>query len=570
VEDLVDNTIECFFIGHNEIPFDQYEKDLRTMGTHSGAYRELNLNFIMYNNKPYSATEIFNLFNNDEAHHLQKSQKSSMCRHLKSYSTFSNAIAYLGTYLNRRGYTFDYVNSFRDEQEKLAEKLVSRKILTIAIITTFYISPLPIIEIIKFIKKYNQTAKIVVGGPFVFTKYRTLETPELHYLLNMIGADIYVNSFQGEATLSAIINSLKNNKPPDNIPNIYFKSGGGLISTPIQKENNLLAENLVNWNLFAGDLTKSVNVRASISCPFSCAFCGFPERAGKYQALGAEKIEKELNMIDETGTIKSVTFIDDTFNFPVSRFKDTLKMIIKNRYRFKWRSNLRCQFVDEELVELMKKSGCEGVFLGIESGNNTILKNMNKAAKVEKYLEGIELLKKHEIFTYGSFIIGFPGETDATAMDTLNFIKESELDFFQVLQWYCEPITPIYRQKEKYGLTGENFEWQHKTMNAAEAADWVEKIFLSVEKSAWIPQYNFSLDNFLDTQTGEMKIEILKNFLRAFSQGIKEKLKNPLQKEISFKLIKQLKQACEIGNQNSKSINEKTIGVDKEQVKFNF
>ncbi len=59
----------------------------------------------------------------------------------------------------------------------------------------------------------------------------------------------------------------------------------------------------------------------------------------------------------------------------------------------------------------MAQSGCKGVFLGIESGSPHILKLMIKAATIEKYADGMKLLREHDILTFGSFIVGFPGET---------------------------------------------------------------------------------------------------------------------------------------------------------------
>jgi radical SAM superfamily enzyme YgiQ (UPF0313 family) len=75
-------------------------------------------------------------------------------------------------------------------------------------------------------------------------------------------------------------------------------------------------------------------------------------------------------------------------------------MMIKNKYEFKWNSFFRCQFADREVVELMKESGCEGVFMGIESGSDKILENMNKASRIEKYYEGIALLKEYDIYPW--------------------------------------------------------------------------------------------------------------------------------------------------------------------------
>lgn len=526
--------IDCFFIGLNQIEFEEYEKSVRKMGLHSGAYRDLDKNTIQCNNKIYSAADIFNLFCLD----------NGAVEPIKKVETFSAGIAYLGTYLHGRGFTFDYVNSFQDEKEYLKEKLQRENILAIAILTTFYVTPLPIVEIIKFIKTYNQTAKIIVGGPFVSTRHRTCTDAELNYLLNSLDADVYVNSSQGEAALVKIISSLKSGSPFHRINNIYYKSGEEYAATPLLREDNKLGENMVNWDLFADRVEQFVNVRTCISCPFSCSFCGFPEHAGKFQTAEVDVLEQELNRLNKIKSVRSVNFVDDTFNVPAKRFKDILRMMIKNDYSFNWSSFFRCQYADREMVEMMKDSGCEGVLLGIESGNSQILENMNKAASVEKYYQGITLLKEYGIPTLGNFFIGFPGETEKTVQDTVKFIKNSGLDYYRTQLWYYEPITPIARQKDKYELSGESFEWRHKTMDTQKACDLIDEIILTLEEPARYPQYYFDYDNVIQLTHKGLTIDQVKKYLKSFDNAVKEKLRNPSRKEVSFQAITRIKESC--------------------------
>lgn len=534
----MEKTIDCLLIGHNEMDFAQYERNIRDMGLNSGAYRDLNLNFIRFNNRPYSITEIFNIF-----YYQDKNQDNL----LNVVESFSAAIAYLGTYLSRRGYTFDYVNSFQFQKAELSKKLENENILSVAIITTLYVSVLPIVEIVEFIRTYNRTAKIIVGGPFVSTRVRNSLPEELEYLFgSTIEADFYVNSSQGEAALVNIIDALKNKVSPTGINNIYYKSGNGIVSSPMVRENNNISDNMVDWELFADHIGEYANVRTAISCPFSCSFCGFPQHAGQYQTAAVQKIEMELRQLDKIQSLKDIHFIDDTFNIPVQRFKDILRMMIKNRFRFKWHSYFRCQFADREMVELMKESGCEGVFLGLESGNDHILKNMNKAADTQKYLKGIELLKEYGIVTYGNFIVGFPGETDETVQDTISFIQKSGLDFFRAQLWYCEPITPIWKLRKVYDLKGESFEWSHVTMDARRACDLVEEIFFTVKESTWVPQYNFDFDTFWHLAHRGISIEQIREFLERFNRAVGEKLRKPRDplRESSSEALLGIKNAC--------------------------
>ncbi|MGD2091034.1 MAG: PhpK family radical SAM P-methyltransferase [Candidatus Aminicenantes bacterium] len=557
--------IDCLLIGHNEMSFSEYEADIRGMGVNSGAYRDLNLNFILYNNRPYTITEIFNIF------HYQAHENKNSTQMLHIAKSFSAAIAYLGTYLHRRGYHFDYVNSFQYSKKELAEKLRKENILTIAIITTLYVSALPIIEIIQFIRTYNQTAKIIVGGPFVSTKARTLAPGEFEYLLQTtIGADFFVNSSQGEAALVKIIHALKNNLNPGDINNIYFRAGDTIKSTPTARENNKLSRNMVNWDLFKDNAGEHVNIRTSISCPFSCSFCGFPQHAGQYQVAPVEMIEAELKKLDQIETVKSVHFIDDTFNVPGKRFKEILRMIIKNKFGFKWHSYFRCQFADREMMELMKTSGCEGVFLGLESGNDLILKNMNKAVRSENYLPGIELLKEYGIVTFGNFIIGFPGETEETVNDTLKFIQTSGLDFFRTQLWYCEPITPIWKDKDRYNIKGESFEWSHATMNYQRACDLIENILLTLDTPTWIPQYNFDFDSFWHLVHRSMTIPQVENFLKSFNLAIKEKLLAPSPGDVSYEVLKKIQDASLNRDTIASSDEEESTLIDTAEAAFDF
>lgn len=321
----------------------------------------------------------------------------------------------------------------------------------------------------------------------------------------------------------------------------------GYVSTPILKEDNPLSENMVDWDLFADRVDDYVMVRTSRSCPFSCAFCGFPQHAGKYQTANLEAVEEELNLLNRIESLKHVDFVDDTFNVPPERFKEIVRMMIENKYKFTWHSQFRCQYADREMIALMKESGCKGVFLGIESGNNQILENMNKAVTVEKYYRGIELLKEYGILTFGCFIVGFPGETDETVQDTFNFIEDSGLDFCRAQLWFCDPVTPIWEQREKYQIKGVHFKWYHSTMDFKHACDLIERGFLSLKKSIWVPQYNFEFDGLFHLMNRGMTLDRVKLFLKGFSAGLREKLLDPAnkQKEASFEVLEMIEKSCE-------------------------
>jgi radical SAM PhpK family P-methyltransferase len=434
------------------------------------------------------------------------------------------SIAYLGTFLHRRNLSFDYVNSFNLEKDKLEDLLLTKEIHTIAIPTTLYTHYYPIQEIVQYVRKYNQSAKIIIGGPFVGNRIKEDSRIALSYF-NRIGGDIYVYSSQGEAALVNVINTLKNKGDLRKVDNLFFKENNEFIATDIVAENNYLGDNMVDWQLFKGNLSELVNVRSAISCPFSCKFCGFPERAGKYYSVSVEEFEKELNSLRDTN-VKSVYIIDDTFNIPQTRFKEVLKMMIKNKYPFKWSSYYRVQFAEREMLDLMVEAGCEGINLGLESGNQQILDNMNKKVTLDQYRKGLDLIGEYDFLKMATFILGFPGETEQSAKETVNFIKESGLDYYNYMLWFCDPITPIYREKEQYNIEGAQFNWSHSTMNSKTALDLLEDAFQSIKNPTWLGTLPLS-DRmpFALHHRQQMGFDQIKNVIKSFFEGIAEKQK---------------------------------------------
>lgn len=507
------NEIDCLIIGNNQMVFDEYVNSIKRMGENSGAFRDLNLSYFEENGEIFSCSRYVN-----EHFLLEGEQKMSYD------NIFSSTISYLGSFLHKEGFSFDYVNSFQESKEELKALLCEKKILSIAITTTYYVSVLPILEVIQFIKQYNRTAKVIIGGPFIDTQYRINNENSFRFLLDQLGADCYVVSSQGEQTLNSLLDALKNKKPLDQVYNLIYKSGEKYHINSMKEEDSDLSEDMVQWDLFSNQIDlkqqRMLMVRSAKSCPFSCTFCSFPERAGQYRYVHPEILCSELDAINRMDRVNSVTFIDDTFNVPLRRYKDIMNQMIKRNYSFKWNCNFRCQYADEEVVSLMKESGCEGVFLGIESGSDHILKNMNKSATAENYRKGIELLKKYDILTYASFIVGFPGETEKTVMETFQFIESTKPDFFRVQLWYYDTMTPIYKEATKYGLKNSQFEWAHDTMNAEEAAHWMDYFHANISNSIWLPQNDFDFPSIFNLLSRGWSSQKMKEVIGGFNEKV--------------------------------------------------
>lgn len=529
---------DCLLIGFNDYNFEDYVAQISSMGEATGGFRELNLYFLEHEGQVYHAMSLLN--------HLRAQSGKYHNRPLHNTDFLWPTITYLGTYLWRRGFSFDYINLFQQEKDLFRQKLLSDDILTVAITTTLYVTPQPIIDIISFIRQYNDRVKIVLGGPYVSNQIKLLSAAELEDLFFYLDADFYVLSSEGELALANIVGALKSGAGLDAIPNVVYKTDEGYVTTAAAPEWNALEENMVNYSLFPKqDMKEFVSLLTSKSCPFSCSFCGFPQRKGKYTYMSVDLVEKELNAIRDLGTVNTLTFLDDTFNVPRPRFKELLRMMIRNNYGFKWNCFYRSDHGDEETIELMAKAGCEGVFLGVESGSDAMLERMNKTSRRKHYLKAIPLLNAAGIETNVSLVLGFPGETEATVQETIDLIEQARPDYYRAQLWYCDPVTPVWNKRGEYGIEGYGFNWSHTTMDFQTACDLIYKMFLTVENSVWLPQNGLEHWSIFYLQRRGMTFDQIKTYLRCFNAAVGRKLVDKGKKNIDPDLLEDLKQASQ-------------------------
>lgn len=558
--------IDCLIIGQSDVDFESHIKTIRfSFGRNSGAYQDQDLTFITHKGKPYRVLDFLNMVNQDQ---LQTP--------LTNTDFLWPTILVLGTFLHKHGHTFDYINQFRQEQHKLREKMSANKYRMIAITTTLYVTDSPIREIVQMIRQYDQDVPIIVGGPYIKNRM-TDNTPEkISGEFDGVGGDIYVNSSEGQVALVRVVEAMKAGQPLGSIPNLVYRSRldkiyagaeldppaalggtlpnghkdrryavtGGFAFTESETEYNTLEENPLNYDLFPReDVGHFLSLATAKSCPYKCSFCGFPARAGAYTYLDVDAVERELIRLKEMGVV-TLTFLDDTFNVPKKRFKEMLRMMIRNNFGFKWNSFYRSDQGDEETIELMAQSGCEGVFLGIESASDKILEMMEKTSRKKHYAAAIPQLTKNGIYTHANFIVGFPGETMETAMETMEFIKEMKPSTYKAQLWYADNTSPIWARREELGIEGIGFSWSHKTMTSDEATQIVDRMYQEIHSSAFLPQDGFGMWCIFYLQRKGMTRDQVLDFLKAFSVEIRRKRLDPSVQETPAETFEHL---CRLG-----------------------
>jgi p-methyltransferase len=408
--------------------------------------------------------------------------------------TPSLACCILKSFLAARGLSAEIVNFFNHDRERLIE-LLEQSPRTVAITTTVYTTPRPVREVVEFIREHNPDVQIVVGGPHIFNTCSDHDEETQDFLFQDMGADIYVFDSQGENTLAQLLLELRN---PDGdlarVPNlIYTEDGRTFVRSQRQPESNDLDANVIDWNVFDHDyIAPFVWMRTARSCAFACAFCRYPALGGPLTLNDIEVLRQQFRTLKARG-VEFIYFIDDTFNVPLRRFKSLCKMMIEEKFNFRWASYFRCANADEETFDLIKEAGCVAVFAGIESGDQQILRNMNKSAQVTSYKRGLRMLAERDIMVYASFIIGYPGETAATVQNTLEFIEETAPTFYSAETYFHDRKVPVQERAAEFNLQGSAYSWTHNTMTWREACDHVDHLHRTIKNSVLLPLYGVDM-----------------------------------------------------------------------------
>jgi len=446
----------------------------RSKGLNSGDYRNLRMDFITLDDQKLPYLDVLNQLTGQRMHWTEMTQVAPV---------------YLASFLRQAGLNAEFSSFFHSGRDRLDDLLAQRP-MVVAVTTTLYLTPMIAAEVVKFIRERSPDSYIVVGGPLIDNLAYHLEEADFRLILEEIGGDIYVQQKQGEQTLVNLVKKLRNREDVSKVKNCYLKWQGQFVFTGAEAEFSLMP---INWDYFRQkDLGATLQTRTALSCPFRCTFCDYPVRAGKWVPQEIADVEKELQQLHDRSDVRNLVFIDDTFNVPADRFKSILRMMIKNEFTFRWYSYLRCNIMDEELCDLMARSNCGGVFLGIESGDPDVLKIMKKVATPEQYARGIKFLRQSDITTFASLIVGFPGETEQTVQNTIQLLQDAQPTYFRGEIWYNNPRAPIYsKSKDVHEISGMGYKWRHKTMDWEQACEMVLKLFGSVTNSTWLPMYDF-------------------------------------------------------------------------------
>jgi len=202
-------------------------------------------------------------------------------------------------------------------------------------------------------------------------------------------------------------------------------------------------------------------ILSSRGCPFSCVFCQVKSITGnKFRPRSAKNVLDEIQYLKDNYGIKSIIFDDDNFFIERQRAKDILQGMIDRNLVMPWLAGAVAVFkLDEELIKLMRVSGCEYIDVAIESGTERVLKKIiKKPVNLEHAKKMVRLARKEGIYVAANFIVGFPTETWDEIRQTMKLAEDIDVDYVKLYGVIPLRNTELWELCEKEGAFKKDFE----------------------------------------------------------------------------------------------------------------
>jgi len=311
-----------------------------------------------------------------------------------------------------------------------------------------------------YIKKFFPNIKIVIGGmhPTLFPK---------EILENCAFID-YVAMGEGDNSLVKLCDLLDANKTDFIAPGMAqrTKEGNIVIGERLELIKNLDELPMPAWqdisiddyrydysswlNPKQHDISVVAPISSSRSCPFDCNFCAFNSLMGRgFRYHSSKRVVDEIERLHTQFGVNYFEFIDDNMGIKKARLIAICNEILKRNLdiQFTSMSGLHIATIDKDIVDALCDAGYLHAILPIEHASEFIRnKVIGKKLSHDKIFEVAELFKKRGTITRAFFIIGFPEETEETIEETIQMIKDLDLNLVNVFNLIPFPGTRLFQQ----------------------------------------------------------------------------------------------------------------------------
>jgi magnesium-protoporphyrin IX monomethyl ester (oxidative) cyclase len=287
-------------------------------------------------------------------------------------------------------------------------------------------------------KEVNPEIITVMGGPHPTGAPRhVLSDPKVDYVV--IG--------EGEETIVALLEALRHGQSVAEIEGLAYCDGEEIVvvprthfiedmdSLPFPARHLLPMEKYMAFNRPHGSVTKqnpALTMVTSRGCPARCVFCLVDTIWGHgFRPRSAENVLSEIELLIQDYGMREIHFEDDNLVFDRERAVEIFQGMIDREYNLTWTApnGLAIWRLDEDLLRLMKASGCYRIHLAIESGDPDVLHNIiHKPLNLDRVARVVEAAKRLDLMIDAFFVIGLPGETKEQIQRTFDYARELDVN----------------------------------------------------------------------------------------------------------------------------------------------
>ena len=276
------------------------------------------------------------------------------------------------------------------------------------------------IRIAGCLKRLRPDCTILLGGP-------QASVVDLATMAAFPFVDLILRG-EADETLPLLLDELSGDRRLSNVPGLTYRSPFGPVRTgPAPLIENLDCLALPAYHLGGGlDGILAAPLELGRGCPFSCTFCStndFFRR--KFRVKSPERMLADMRAVASEFGFRKFDLVHDMFTVDRRRVAAFCDHMIESGERFTWACSARTDCVDEELLELMARAGCDGIFFGIETGSARMQKIIDKDLDPVRARTIIEEVERLGISTTVSLITGFPEETWSDLRESLDMYMHS-------------------------------------------------------------------------------------------------------------------------------------------------
>jgi anaerobic magnesium-protoporphyrin IX monomethyl ester cyclase len=361
-------------------------------------------------------------------------------------------IGYLGAVCEKAGYEVNVIDCQAERLDFDAfRKRIAQTNADVVGLTSTTLTYKSALENIRIAKEELPECTTVLGGCHAtfWDKNALNECPSL---------DIVVRR-EGEITFVELLEKLGKNASLNGVLGVTYREKDGQL---VRNEERPFIENLDDLPFPAHHLLplKSFHIvgktifplTTSRGCVYWCDFCTAVRMFGqRYRMRSPKNVVDEIEYLYKKYGQSQFTFYDDAFTVDQQRVVEICDEIKKRKLAIHWDCETRVDMVTRDLLQKMKDAGCLAVWFGVESGSENVLEKMHKKIKLNQTRLAFRTARELGLMTVASVVLGFPGETEQTALETIKFVRSLDPDDIGFYIATPYPGTPMYELVKEKG-----------------------------------------------------------------------------------------------------------------------